>query len=129
MAGLITVAKSGVLADPRISILKAMGWIPKEGTQSAALIKTYVTSPLQDAIAKAHGNKVINTLTGFKWIGEKLRIYEEQLKESYELSTGSRWFTMPWIRRSGHPFCKSTALSMYLGARELRLLAYGCSAR
>ena len=58
-----------ILADYRISSLKAMGWIPKEGTQSAALIKTYVTSPLQDAIAKAHGMKVINTLTGFKWIG------------------------------------------------------------
>ena len=77
-----------ILADYRISSLKAMGWIPKEGTQSAALIKTYVTSPLQDAIAKAHGMKVINTLTGFKWIGEKLRIYEEQLKESYEAETG-----------------------------------------
>ena len=77
-----------MLADFRISRLKTMGWIPKEGTQSAALIKTYVTSPLQDAIAKAHGIKVINTLTGFKWIGEKLKIYEEQLKESYEAETG-----------------------------------------
>ena len=77
-----------VLADYRIKRLKAMGWIPKEGTQSAALIKTYVTSPLQDAIAKSHGIKVINTLTGFKWIGEKLKIYEEQLKEAYEAETG-----------------------------------------
>lgn len=77
-----------VLADYRINRLKAMGWIPEEGTQSAALIKTYVTSPLQDAIAKSHGIKVINTLTGFKWIGEKLKIYEEQLKEAYEAETG-----------------------------------------
>ena len=77
-----------MLADYRISSLKTMGWIPNEGTQSAALIKTYVTSPLQDAIAKAHGIKVVNTLTGFKWIGEKLKIYEEQLKESYEAETG-----------------------------------------
>ncbi len=77
-----------MLADYRISSLKEMGWIPNEGTQSAALIKTFVTSPLQDAIGKAHGIKVINTLTGFKWIGEKLRIYEEQLKESYEAETG-----------------------------------------
>lgn len=77
-----------LLADYRIKSLKAMGWIPKEGTQSAALIKTYVTSPLQDAIAKGHGIKVVNTLTGFKWIGEKLKIYEGQLKEAYEAETG-----------------------------------------
>jgi phosphoglucomutase len=44
------------------------------------LIKTYVTSPLQDAIGRGHGVKVINTLTGFKWIGAKIRGYEDQLK-------------------------------------------------
>ena len=71
-----------VLAEYRISQYKAKGWIPQEGTQSAALVKTFVTSPLQDTIAKTHGLKVINTLTGFKWIGEKLKIYEETLKEA-----------------------------------------------
>ena len=95
-----------------------MGWIPKEGTQSAALIKTYVTSPLQDAIAKAHGIKVINTLTGFKWIGEKLKIYEEQLKESYEAETGESLDYDTLDQKERHPFCKSTALSVYLGARR-----------
>ena len=77
-----------MLADYRIRSLKAMGWIPKEGAKSAALIKTYVTSPLQDAIASGHGIKAVNTLTGFKWIGEKLKIYEEQLKKAYEAETG-----------------------------------------
>ncbi len=78
-----------MLADYRIGKLKQMGWIPEEGTQSAALIKTFVTSPLQDAIAEGHGVKCINTLTGFKWIGEKLFLYEQKLKEVYKSETGS----------------------------------------
>lgn len=68
-----------LFAEYRISKIKKLGWIPQEGTQSAALIKTFVTTGLQEAIAKAHGLKVINTLTGFKWIGEKLHDYETQL--------------------------------------------------
>ena len=77
-----------MLADYRIGKLKRMGWIPEEGTQAAALIKTFVTSPLQDAIAKGHGIKCINTLTGFKWIGEKLRLYEQAAREAHKAETG-----------------------------------------
>ena len=69
-----------LLAEYRISKYKELGWIPKNGSQSAVLIKTFVTSPLQDAIGHGHGVKVINTLTGFKWIAAKIRGYEEQLK-------------------------------------------------
>lgn len=68
------------LAEYRIQRLKEMEVLPKEGTEHAALIKTFVTTPMQEAIAKAHGLKCIQTLTGFKWIGEKLRHYEEELK-------------------------------------------------
>jgi len=68
-----------LLAEYRIVQLKARGILPQEGTESAALVKTFVTTPLQEAIAQAHGLKLINTLTGFKWIGEKLKIYEEEL--------------------------------------------------
>ena len=69
-----------MLAEYRISKYKELGWIPKDGVASAVLIKTFVTSPLQDAIGRGHGVKVINTLTGFKWIAAKIRGYEEQLK-------------------------------------------------
>jgi len=69
-----------MLAEYRISKYKELGWIPKAGVASAVLIKTLVTSPLQDAIGKGHGVKVINTLTGFKWIAAKIRGYEDQLK-------------------------------------------------
>ncbi|MDD2763916.1 MAG: phospho-sugar mutase [Opitutaceae bacterium] len=69
-----------LLADYRITKCKEIGWIPKEGSAHAALIKTFVTTPLQDAIGRSHGVKVINTLTGFKWIAAKLNGYERHLK-------------------------------------------------
>ncbi len=53
-------------------------------------MKTFVTSPLQDAIATNHGIKVINTLTGFKWIGEKLRLYQDEACRAEEAATGKR---------------------------------------
>ncbi|MCC5022695.1 MAG: phospho-sugar mutase [Candidatus Synoicihabitans palmerolidicus] len=70
-----------LLADYRIGKYKELGWIPAEGSDTVAMIKTFVTSPLQDAIGRAHGVKVINTLTGFKWIAAKMRGYEEKLCE------------------------------------------------
>lgn len=70
-----------LLAEYRISTLKDAGILPDEGTESAVLIKTFVTSPMQEAVASWHGLKTINTLTGFKWIGEKLAVYEAQMKE------------------------------------------------
>lgn len=69
------------LAEYRVSKLKEMGILPLEGSQNAALIKTFVTTPMQEAIATAHGLKCINTLTGFKWIGEKLKHYQEDLED------------------------------------------------
>lgn len=71
-----------LLADYRITKYKELGWIPKEGTPNACLVKTFVTTPLQDAIGKGHGVKVINTLTGFKWIAAKMRGYEEKLAKA-----------------------------------------------
>src|SRR6478609_200593 len=68
-----------LLADYRVGKYKELGWIPKEGTQSACIIKTFVTTPLQEAIGKGHGVKVIDTLTGFKWIAAKMRGYEQNL--------------------------------------------------
>src|SRR5689334_13486009 len=71
-----------LLADYRIGKYKELGWIPPEGTPAACLVKTFVTTPLQDAIGKGHGVKVINTLTGFKWIAGKMRGYEAQLAKA-----------------------------------------------
>jgi phosphoglucomutase len=71
-----------LLSDYRISKYKALGWIPAQGTPSAVIVKTFVTSPLLDAIGRGHGVKVINTLTGFKWIAAKMGGYEAKLKEA-----------------------------------------------
>lgn len=77
-----------LLAEYRILSLKKMGWLPEAGSDHATLIKTFVTTPLQDAIAQGHGLKCINTLTGFKWIGEKLLGYEQQLSEAMLRESG-----------------------------------------
>jgi phosphoglucomutase len=68
-----------LLADYRLAKFKELGWIPRDGSPRVAIVNTYVTSQLQDAIGRAHGVKVIKTLTGFKWIAAKMRGYEEKL--------------------------------------------------
>ncbi|MGH7947244.1 MAG: phospho-sugar mutase, partial [Opitutaceae bacterium] len=71
-----------LLAEYRLSKYKELGWIPAEGTARAAVIKTLVTTQLQDAIGRGHGVKVISTLTGFKWIAAKMRRYEDELRKA-----------------------------------------------
>ena len=46
---------------------------------AAAILKTYVTSELQQAIANKFGVACVNTLTGFKWIASKLQKYEDSI--------------------------------------------------
>jgi phosphoglucomutase len=87
-----------LLADYRINKYKELGWIPKEGTQSACLVKTFVTTPLQDAIGRGHGVKVINTLTGFKWIAGKMRGYEEKLAAA--MGPGFNYDATPFRERA-----------------------------
>ena len=69
-----------LLAEYRISTLKDAEILPEDGSGNAVLIKTFVTSPMQEAVATWHGLKTINTLTGFKWLGEKLAGYEAEMK-------------------------------------------------
>jgi phosphoglucomutase len=71
-----------LLADYRLTKFKELGWIPKEGSQSVAIIKTFVTTQLQNAIGAGQGVKVIDTLTGFKWIAAKMRGYEEKARKA-----------------------------------------------
>ncbi|HSI09323.1 MAG TPA: phospho-sugar mutase, partial [Rariglobus sp.] len=69
-----------LLAEYRLTKLKELGLIPAGGSDRVAIIKTFVTTSLQDAVGRGHGVKVINTLTGFKWIAAKIKGYEDQLK-------------------------------------------------
>jgi len=77
-----------ILAEFRIQQMKKTGLLPEEGTESATLIKTFVTTPLQERIGHGHGLKVINTLTGFKWIGAKLRQYQRNLDKKLRETEG-----------------------------------------
>jgi phosphoglucomutase len=81
---LITGNQIGALmTEYRLSRYKELGIIPKAGSDRVAMVKTFVTTALQDDIARSHGVKVINTLTGFKWIAAKIRGYEDKLKAGY----------------------------------------------
>ncbi|MCF7686662.1 MAG: phospho-sugar mutase [Cephaloticoccus sp.] len=77
-----------LLAEYRLSKYKELGLIPAAGSDRVCIIKTFVTTRLQDAIGEGHGVKVINTLTGFKWIAAKMRVYEEQLRAGIGSSEG-----------------------------------------
>ncbi|MEX2043843.1 MAG: phospho-sugar mutase, partial [Opitutus sp.] len=69
-----------LLAEYRLTKYKELGWIPPAGSDRVCIVKTFVTTRLQDAIGRGHGVKVINTLTGFKWIAAKMGGYEEKLR-------------------------------------------------
>ena len=69
-----------LLTEYRLTKYKELGWIPREGSPRVAIVNTFVTTQLQDVIGRAHGVKVVKTLTGFKWIAAKIRLYEEQLR-------------------------------------------------
>ena len=45
--------------------------------EKPAVVKTVVTSELGAEIARRHGLKVFSTLTGFKFIGEKITQFEQ----------------------------------------------------
>ena len=50
---------------------------------NAAVVKTIVTSGLGAAIAEKHGAKTFQTLTGFKYIGEKICLWEESGENTF----------------------------------------------
>ena len=49
----------------------------KEIKKNSAVVSTIVTTPMLDLLAKDYNLKVFRTLTGFKYIGEKIREFEE----------------------------------------------------
>ena len=71
----------------------AMGTMP----ENPALVETIVTTDMAKAIAAAYNVKLIEVLTGFKYIGEQIKFFEQQhtyhyvfgLEESYGCLTGT----------------------------------------
>jgi phosphoglucomutase len=68
-----------LLADYEIGQTKALKGLPEDG----ALIKTIVTSNMADAIAKYYDVKLIEVLTGFKFIGQQILGFEQSGKGQY----------------------------------------------
>ena len=71
---------SGMLiAEYILSQKQARGLLPEDG----ALVKTIVTTNMADAVAAAYGTDVIEVLTGFKYIGEQIKFFEENHSHHY----------------------------------------------
>ena len=68
-----------LLADYEIGQIAATKGLPEDGV----LIKTIVTTNLADAIAEHYGVKVIETLTGFKYIGQQILNFETKGEGTY----------------------------------------------
>ena len=68
-----------LLADYEIGQRKEKEGLPEDGY----LIKTIVTSNMADAIAKGYGAGLIEVLTGFKYIGQKILGFETTGKGHY----------------------------------------------
>ena len=68
-----------LIAEYELSQKKEMGKIPSNG----ALITTIVSSNLAGAIAKEYNLKFIEVLTGFKYIGEQIKIFEQTKSNEY----------------------------------------------
>ena len=68
-----------LILDYLLSIKKERGLLAK----NAAVVKTIVTSTLADRLATKRGATVFNVLTGFKFIGEKIKEWEDSGEYEY----------------------------------------------
>ena len=69
----------GMLTNYIIESLKEKNELKSNST----LIKTIVTSEFGADIAKSNNIEVLNVLTGFKFIGEKIKLFEENNEKTY----------------------------------------------
>ncbi len=71
---------SGMLiCEYEMSQKKALGILPENG----ALVSTIVSSNMAQAVAKEYGMKFIECLTGFKYIGEQIKFFEQSGSNEY----------------------------------------------
>lgn len=77
---ILTGNQSGaILVHYVLGQLKEAGKFPENG----AVVKTIVTSEMGATIARHYGATVFNTLTGFKYIGEKMNQFDETGEHTY----------------------------------------------
>jgi phosphoglucomutase len=85
---LLTGNQTGsILAWYRTRTLFEKSVLNKQNASRGVIIKTFVTTDLQKAIAEHYGLRCVETLTGFKYIGAKLGNYEraipDHLRQNY----------------------------------------------
>jgi phosphoglucomutase len=77
---LLTGNQTGsLLAWYRTRTLFEKGVLNKRNAFRGVIVKTFVTTDLQKAIAENYGLRCVETLTGFKYIGAKLGNYERAI--------------------------------------------------
>ena len=82
-----------LLCEYVLSQKQAAGKIPADGQ----VVKSIVSTNLIDAVAKSYGAELIEVLTGFKYIGEQIKFFEQSgahnyvfgLEESYGCLAGT----------------------------------------
>ena len=67
------------IAEYELSQKKEKGILPENG----AMVTTIVSSDLTKAMAKEYNMKLFEVLTGFKWIGEKIKQFEASGSNEY----------------------------------------------
>lgn len=77
-----------MLLEYRLSRMIAQSETIRSFMHNAAVIKTFVTTQLIDKIAQHYEIKCVNTLTGFKWIGQKMMNYQQKLEQKFLKTTG-----------------------------------------
>jgi phosphoglucomutase len=73
---------ASLIAYYRLKTLFERGVLTKENASRAVIIKTFVTTDLLKAIAEHYGVRCVETLTGFKYIGQKLGKYEGAIPQT-----------------------------------------------
>ncbi|MGB9342057.1 phospho-sugar mutase, partial [Trichococcus sp.] len=70
---------ASLMLDYLLRAKKAAGTLPANGTA----LKSIVSSELPTAIAKSYGADMVDVLTGFKFIAEKIKQYEEDHSKEF----------------------------------------------
>lgn len=68
-----------LICDYELSQRKAIGKLPADGV----VVTTIVSGKMAQAIAEEYGVRVVRTLTGFKYIGEQIKLFEQTGKGTY----------------------------------------------
>lgn len=63
-----------------LSRRKELGILPEDG----AIVKTIVTTRMAEPVAKKYGLRLVEVLTGFKYIGQQMRLFEEHHGPDYQ---------------------------------------------